>query len=226
MFNTALLAKQCWRLLQNQQSLFFRVFKAKYFPSCSFLDVQLGSAPSFLWRSFLSGRELLMKGIRWVYKPGSIPKLVWSETKTGIFSVKSAYALLEQTSKEETKGESSDSQVYRWFWRKFGNSASLARLSIFSGGPSMNPFPQIIIFIGVKSVPALSIRFVFMQKKQPPMFSGSVHWLGIRGLLSRVACKNFQIVGMISRGLCYGLYRISLRMMWKNGLQPLGQSGS
>ena len=48
MFNTALLSKQCWRLLDNQQSLFFRVFKAKYFPLCSFLDAKLGSAPSFL----------------------------------------------------------------------------------------------------------------------------------------------------------------------------------
>ena len=43
MFNTALLSKQCWRLLDNQQSLFFRVFKAKYFPLCSFLDAKLGS---------------------------------------------------------------------------------------------------------------------------------------------------------------------------------------
>jgi hypothetical protein len=91
MFNTALLSKQCWRLLDNHQSLFFRVFKAKYFPLCSFLDAKLGSAPSFLWRSFLSGRELLLKGIRWTYKPGSIPQLRWSETQSGKFTVRSAY---------------------------------------------------------------------------------------------------------------------------------------
>ena len=101
MFNTALLSKQCWRLIENQPSLFFRVFKAKYFPSCSFLDAKMGSSPSFLWRNFLSGRELLLKGIMWTYKPGSIPQLRWSETKTGIFTVKSAYQLLEKTKREE-----------------------------------------------------------------------------------------------------------------------------
>jgi hypothetical protein len=118
MFNTALLSKQCWRLLDNQQSLFFRVFKAKYFPLCSFLDAKLGSAPSFLWRSFLSGRELLLKGIRWTYKPGSIPQLRWSETQSGKFTVRSAYQLLEKTTREENRGESSSSQTFRWLWRK------------------------------------------------------------------------------------------------------------
>uniref|UniRef100_A0A2N9IM41 Reverse transcriptase domain-containing protein n=1 Tax=Fagus sylvatica TaxID=28930 RepID=A0A2N9IM41_FAGSY len=90
MFNTALLSKQCWRLLENQQSLFFRVFKAKYFPSC----------------------------VRWIYKLGSLPQLSWSETKTGIFTVKSAYHLLEKTLKEESRGESSSAQIFRWLWRK------------------------------------------------------------------------------------------------------------
>lgn len=33
-FNKALLAKQGWRLQTNTQSLFSRVFKAKYFPDC------------------------------------------------------------------------------------------------------------------------------------------------------------------------------------------------
>jgi hypothetical protein len=118
MFNTALLSKQCWRLLDNQQSLFFCVFKAKYFPLCSFLDAKLGSAPSFLWRSFLSGRELLLKGIRWTYKPSSIPQLRWSETQSGKFTVRSAYQLLEKTMREENRGENSSSQTFRWLWRK------------------------------------------------------------------------------------------------------------
>uniref|UniRef100_A0A2N9ELG4 Reverse transcriptase zinc-binding domain-containing protein n=1 Tax=Fagus sylvatica TaxID=28930 RepID=A0A2N9ELG4_FAGSY len=117
MFNTALLAKQCWRLLTNQQSLFFRVFKAKYFPSCSFLDAQLGSAPSFIWRSFLSGRELLLKGIRWEYSPGAMPKVLWSESKSGLFTVRTAYQRLEQMRREESRGECSNFENYRWLWR-------------------------------------------------------------------------------------------------------------
>lgn len=38
LFNTLLLAKQGWRLLQNLQSLLARILKAKNFPNSTFLD--------------------------------------------------------------------------------------------------------------------------------------------------------------------------------------------
>lgn len=41
-FNLALLAKQTWRLIHNNHSLFFHVYKARYFPNCSFMDAVLG----------------------------------------------------------------------------------------------------------------------------------------------------------------------------------------
>ena len=54
LFNIALLAKQGWRLQTNSSSLFYRVYKAKYFLRCDFLEATLGSQPSFSWRSILS----------------------------------------------------------------------------------------------------------------------------------------------------------------------------
>ena len=48
-FNLAVLAKQAWRLNQDTQSLFFRVYKARYFPNCSFMKAALGHNPSFVW---------------------------------------------------------------------------------------------------------------------------------------------------------------------------------
>jgi hypothetical protein len=65
MFNKALLAKQCWRLVQFPHSLSSRILKAKYFPNSSFLASELGKRPSFIWRSFLAAKDLLSSGITW-----------------------------------------------------------------------------------------------------------------------------------------------------------------
>ena len=64
-FNLAMLAKQAWRLIQNTHSLFHRVYKARYFPRSSFLKAELGPNPSFVWRSLLEARDIIMEGSRW-----------------------------------------------------------------------------------------------------------------------------------------------------------------
>ena len=58
-FNLAMLAKQAWRLIQGTPSLFFRVYKARYFPNCSFMEAELGNNPLFVWRSLLETRNLI-----------------------------------------------------------------------------------------------------------------------------------------------------------------------
>jgi hypothetical protein len=64
-FNTAMLAKQCWRLLKRPDSLAARVICEKYYPGSEFLDSNLGRKPSFAWRSIWQAKGLLQEGLMW-----------------------------------------------------------------------------------------------------------------------------------------------------------------
>ena len=65
LFNLALLVKQGWRLQTNSSLLFYRVYKAKYFPRSDFIEASLGSQPSFAWRSIWAAQDIVKRGLRW-----------------------------------------------------------------------------------------------------------------------------------------------------------------
>ncbi|KAB2632571.1 ribonuclease H protein [Pyrus ussuriensis x Pyrus communis] len=64
-FNDALLAKQCWQLITERNSLWAKVLKARYFPNCSFLEAKRGGRASWAWSSLLVGRDILLRGAHW-----------------------------------------------------------------------------------------------------------------------------------------------------------------
>ena len=67
MFNDSPLAKQAWCLLQNTTSLFYRVFKAKFFPDNTIMEAKDSRVGSYAWRSILKGRDVIQRGSRcWV----------------------------------------------------------------------------------------------------------------------------------------------------------------
>ena len=77
-FNQALVAKQSWRIIQAPESLLARVMKEKYFRHSGFMEAQVGSNPSYIWRSILWGREVIHKGLRWRIRDGKLVKVYQS----------------------------------------------------------------------------------------------------------------------------------------------------
>ena len=87
-FNLAMLAKQAWRLIHNNGSLFYRVYKAWYFPNTSFLEVELGRNPFFVWRSLLAARDIIHAGSCWAIGDGrsiSVAFSSWLPHSPGFF---------------------------------------------------------------------------------------------------------------------------------------------
>lgn len=50
-FNKSLLAKQCWRVVMNHQSMAAMMLKEKYFRNSKISQASLGLKPSAIWRS-------------------------------------------------------------------------------------------------------------------------------------------------------------------------------
>ncbi|XP_074298496.1 uncharacterized protein LOC141629381 [Silene latifolia] len=76
LFNKALLGKQGWRLMTEDTSLMARVLKGKYFADRDFLGAELGSNPSYTWRSIWEAKDVILLGARRRIGDGWITK-VW-----------------------------------------------------------------------------------------------------------------------------------------------------
>nr|ABN06084.1 Polynucleotidyl transferase, Ribonuclease H fold [Medicago truncatula] len=110
-FNLAMLGKQGCKLHTMPESLVFRIFKAQYFPSTSYLTANLGHNPSYDWRSILRARFIVCGGARWsigtvfshdiasaiintpLFSKVQHDRIIWKAENDGKYSVRSAYTL-------------------------------------------------------------------------------------------------------------------------------------
>ncbi|XP_048611472.1 uncharacterized mitochondrial protein AtMg00310-like [Brassica napus] len=77
-FNTALIAKIPWRMLNNPNCLLSRVLVGQYCQNDSLLKVSLTKTASHGWRGILAGRDLLVEHLGKVIGDGSTTK-IWGE---------------------------------------------------------------------------------------------------------------------------------------------------
>ncbi|CAN1818839.1 LINE-1 reverse transcriptase homolog, partial [Linum perenne] len=61
-FNMALLAKQAWRLMTNQDALWARLLKSLYFRNSDFMTAKKHARPSWIWASILKSKYILAEG--------------------------------------------------------------------------------------------------------------------------------------------------------------------
>uniref|UniRef100_A0A2N9HAL6 Reverse transcriptase domain-containing protein n=1 Tax=Fagus sylvatica TaxID=28930 RepID=A0A2N9HAL6_FAGSY len=117
-FNLTLLAKQGWWLIHDLTSLFTAVFKAKYFPTGSFLQAKVRPGYSYAWRSIAAARPVLEAGSKWRIGDGrniSIRNDKW--IPDGKFTVKSAYHVAFSRIADHTAaGSFNDSDMFQ-FWK-------------------------------------------------------------------------------------------------------------
>lgn len=61
--NTALLAKQLWRLLTQPNLLMSKVMKGKYYPARGILNSNAKTKYSWMWKSWIGPKQILQKGL-------------------------------------------------------------------------------------------------------------------------------------------------------------------
>lgn len=54
-----------WRLLHDTNSLFYWIFKAKFFPNTSVMEAKTLANASYAWKSIMRGRDVIKRGARW-----------------------------------------------------------------------------------------------------------------------------------------------------------------
>ncbi|KAL9682959.1 hypothetical protein QQ045_014771 [Rhodiola kirilowii] len=116
-FNDALLSKQVWRLMKCPESLVGRLLKMRYYKETTPINCQLGSRPSFVWRSIWTAGQKIKQ---WIDLSSTDMRPRWMLGENGDFAVRSVYKglkLLKDQLRRNQVGEQADSWKMKVFWK-------------------------------------------------------------------------------------------------------------
>ncbi|CAM8915895.1 unnamed protein product [Rhodiola kirilowii] len=127
--NLALLAKQCWRIINNPELLISRILKAKYFRETDMFNARIGYKPSTCWRSLMKAMDLLKAGTH----IGSDATLLWKFSSSGCVDVASAYKAATELyiNDQGFVPESSDQRCIKSFWKMLWKLPLPRKIKVF-----------------------------------------------------------------------------------------------
>nr|XP_023879969.1 uncharacterized protein LOC111992340 [Quercus suber] len=111
-FNEAMLAKQIWRLQTDKNSLMFKVFSTKYFPTGSVFEAK-SKKGSFAWQSILKARHVIEEGMLWRVGDGSQIQVFKDSWILGCFPTK-AVPLMQDCVDDSTVSSFIDQTTMDW----------------------------------------------------------------------------------------------------------------
>ncbi|KAL9687678.1 hypothetical protein QQ045_032085 [Rhodiola kirilowii] len=135
--NEALLFKQLCRLDSQELLLVSKVIRAKYFGSSSMADSVLGSRPSYAWRCLWEVKEKLGA-------LGMVQRLEAMKGAGDRIRVRDVYDVLlsiRRTTTRNVRGESSDMESKRTFWKKFWRVKVQPKVKVFMWRVYHNALP-------------------------------------------------------------------------------------
>ncbi|CAM8926233.1 unnamed protein product [Rhodiola kirilowii] len=114
LMNDALIAKQVWRIITRPDLLMSKVMKARYFPNSDYMDANVGSRPSMVWRSLFSVKHILKEGLVW---DAHQRKFFWNKCSSGLYSTRSGYEVAKSLQRA-WEGQPSDNRKIKIFWNR------------------------------------------------------------------------------------------------------------